>query len=348
MFRCDELSEEQFREMFLKAWSARDGTRFFNNMFDYVSALQDGNCSYALKEGLAILCRCRSINATAYKDIHKGDIFYWLGTAAFGVHDFQTATFFYDAALSEDIRDGASPTSIHTSPAIKFILVEAASRGQWAQVLVKTLELAISEAADNYRRRPGVASQFSILTIDHIRKHFLQPAVSHGQEKWRSLATTFHSFLLEWNYRRELLECHSDPGTSEPFFLHLFKGCLLFESLLKANRRHPVRSNATLGPMLRELRVQLQTSRTLNPNASDFGLVLNQLVTADSSITACIELTGKTRNTLGHSLGWSVTMNPVQYEKLFFMIAASCLHVIAALYVAFPAGASSTSAIGTV
>jgi len=40
---------------------------------------------------------------------------------------------------------------------------------------------------------------------------------------------------IEWDYRSTLIELRPGDGTAEPFFIHLFRGCVLFESLLKAN-----------------------------------------------------------------------------------------------------------------
>jgi hypothetical protein len=65
--------------------------------------LRERNYSAALDQGINLLATCKQIDADAYRRIHKGTPFYWLGTAAFLVHDYQTATFLFDAAVSEDI-----------------------------------------------------------------------------------------------------------------------------------------------------------------------------------------------------------------------------------------------------
>ena len=62
----------------------------------------------------APLNRCLSLDASLYEELHKGTPFYWTGTAAFMLHDYRTAAFFHDAAISEDLRAGADP--VGTAP----------------------------------------------------------------------------------------------------------------------------------------------------------------------------------------------------------------------------------------
>jgi hypothetical protein len=73
--------------------------------------------------------------------------------------------------------------------------------------------------------------------------------MKHTKKHHRTLVSTFISFLAEWDYRSRLIDL-SDAGSKEPFFSHLFRGCLLFESLLKANDCKPP-TRRTLGKMLK-------------------------------------------------------------------------------------------------
>jgi len=60
--------------------------------------------------------------------------------------------------------------------------------------------------------------------------------------------------------------------------------------------------------------------------------ILDELEKPNDSIERAVLLTGMTRNTIGHSIGWEDKLSKVQYQKLFMMIANSCIHVIACLY----------------
>lgn len=327
------LEDEEFRVMFLQ--TAQRGTQEANDFFGsfkYVYELFQGNYSEALNQGISLLNKCRSINNQSYEAIHKGTPFYWLGTAAYLVHDHETATFFYDAAVSEDLRAGADP--VHNStPALRFIQIEGEPREQAARQLVLAMQARIEEVIYDYNSRPGRSASVHDLTLPEIRESFLSIAVMVGHERLRSLASAFLSFIIEWDYRNTLLDLRAGAGTIEPFFLHLFKGCVLFESLLKANPSQALPANAiTLGRVLSNLYLDLGIPNNLNIGGANFQAILQDLMQRDDSIQTAIELTGKIRNTVGHDLGWVIQLDKIQYHRLFRMVTASCLHSIACLY----------------
>src|SRR3970040_2396775 len=67
----------------------------------------------------------------------------------------------------------------------------------------------------------------------------------------RTLATAFISYFIEWDFRKDHFEYGVKQGTSEPFFSHLFRGCVLFESLLRHNPTIPT-SEKNLNGMLNQ------------------------------------------------------------------------------------------------
>jgi hypothetical protein len=191
----------------------------------------------------------------------------------------------------------------------------------------------VEEIIDDYNSRPGRPARTPKLNIDYIRDRFLRLAVSPGQERWRSLATAFISFLLEWDYRNMFLDLRVDEGTSEPFYIHLFKGCVLFESLLKANPEDPPPSDRNvLIRVLQYLYHHLGIPHDIRIGETDFNTVLQEISRADNSIPTAIRFTGRIRNTIGHDLGWVVNIDNNQYHLLFRMVAISCLHALACLY----------------
>lgn len=164
-----------------------------------------------------------------------------------------------------------------------------------------------------------------------MRSCFLALAVSPGHEGLRTLATTFISFFLEWDYLSELTKLRVGKGTTEPFFIHLFKGCLLLESLLKANPKNPS-NGSTLGSVLRHLYLDLGGPHDFQIGNTDFPAILTSLPTADDAIATAIEYAGKVRNTVGHYLGWEATIDTAAYDSLATKVASACLHSIACLY----------------
>ena len=157
-------------------------------------------------------------------------------------------------------------------------------------------------------------------------------AVSNGGEFWRSSATALISYCLEWDYRSSLLNLRPIQGTAEPFFLHLFKGCVLFESLLKGNPTKQPPVNSTLGLCLDFLHNELGIAPNLGIGNTDFPTIIANLAGADDSIQTAIRFTGMVRNTLGHNLGWVVSLDNTNYQRLFTMVSSSCFHAIVTLY----------------
>ena len=303
----------------------------FFGQFEYVQDRAVGNHSAALDKGLGLLAKCEELEPDVYRRIHKGTPFYWIGMAAFAVHDYQTAVFFFDAGVSQDLARGADPI-LHPTPGLHFIQLEGHQPSQAARDLVRATESRVESAIVDYNRRTGKAAEATPLELAELRGSFLRRAVSPGGEHLRTLATAFISFFLEWDHRSFLLRLRSGNGTTEPFFLHLFKGCLLFESLLKANPRNAPPAGRPLGQVLQHLHRELGIPNDLAIGGVDFPTILNSLPSPNESITTAIEYAGKIRNTVGHNLGWDAPLTPATYDDLAAKVAASCLHAIACLH----------------
>src|SRR5262245_432724 len=77
---------------------------FFERTKPYLQFLHMGQFSQVVDVGLQLLNDIRQSDRATYAT-HKGSPFYYLGIAAFASHDYQTATFFFDAAVAEDVRN---------------------------------------------------------------------------------------------------------------------------------------------------------------------------------------------------------------------------------------------------
>jgi len=230
------------------------------------------------------------------------------------------------------LRAGADPET-NSTPALHFIQIEGEQPNQAARGLVKVAQARVEDVINEYNNIPGRPRDVPDLTIADLRALFLRPAVSPGREGWRSLATAFISFFLEWDYRNTLLDLRVGSGTAEPFFIHLFKGCVLFESLMKANPNHQIPANArTLGQVLQSFHSHLGIPHNIRTGSADFPTILLNLQSADGTVQTAVEFTGRIRNSIGHNLGWEVNLDKIQYHRLFRMVAVSCLHAIACLY----------------
>jgi hypothetical protein len=299
----------------------------FFDQFEYHFA---DNPFLTLTRGETLLEKCKEAAPDEYAKLHKGTPFYWLARAAFQVHDYETAAFYIDAAVSDDLRaadDRGDVRSAVSTPAILFFLIDESVPEQASMDLVKILRSRFESTIAQYNRRPG--ANLERLTFSDIQDNFLRPATTKGSEHLRTLVTAFISFILEWEQRSRLMELRTERGTAEPFFLHLFKGCVLFESLLRAKDS---KSRNKLDDVLSALHSNLGFAAPPKIRSSNFQTIVNALTTDDDSIFSAIKQTGRIRNATGHNLGWAVSLNGLQYNSLANAIASSCLHALACLY----------------
>jgi hypothetical protein len=282
-----------------------------------------------LDRGHEILPLCARLNPEVYKKIHKGYPLYWMGMAAYRIHDFQSAIYYIDATLSEDLKN--IPTNPDTPPRL-FLRLEGEDDRQAAKDIVQGAQETVEEYINLYNQILKESKlKTPLLNIDDVRSGLLRPAVSSDNPDIRSLASTFITFLLEFKYRDFQLNLRTEPGTNEPFFIHLFKGCLLFESLLKNNPTKKIQGT-TLSPVLRELRKELDLPKDFSLGNVQLPQVLDEILNVDDRISTAILTTGRLRNTIGHNMGWSTQLLPEQYTHSFLLIGISCLHTIATLY----------------
>jgi hypothetical protein len=198
-------------------------------------------------------------------------------------------------------------------------MMEGEINGHTAQPLAAVAKAQVQRAITYYLGCTTTSGQTLKLDIEEVRNNFVYRSIAtKDRPGWRTVATAFISYFIEWDFRNRHFEYGVKQGTSEPFFSHLFRGCVLFESLLKHNPSIPIRENTLKG----------------KGGGSAFTLedVFDELKKSTHTIDEALKVTYSARNTLGHNLGWDSSINQEQYQRLYFSIAASCLHVIACLW----------------
>jgi hypothetical protein len=305
----------------------RSSMPFFDAVTPYYVEILNGQFPFAVNTGLLLLNETKKFAPEKYENEPKGTPFYFMGIAAFASHDYQTATFFFDAAVAEDV---AHHKDNNNTPALRFMRLEKTKLGETAAQQVVDIVVAKLEAAlKNYIGRDGSREN---LELKNVREHFLD----HLQRPhFRTLTSTFISFLAEWDYRVKMIDLTHQDVSREPFFTHLFRGCLLFESLLKENPVVQVNKTDKLGNILKmpQLKSRLGIINKIDTYCPDFEKHV-QLLTANTPPETAIECTVKTRNALVHNLVWATqSLNQERYDLLANDIASSCLHAIACLYV---------------
>ena len=326
------IGYEEFKSRYLEAANNFDSvTGFWNTHNQNPGELIINRQYLLLRDRLFGLLRtCKRIDAGAYSKIHKGHPYYFIGISSYLLNDYQTAIYFFDAAVTEDIKYGADPIS-NPKPSTRFLMLDGESDEQAAKELTRFAQTKVERALKYYVSDVAKDPSIRGLTLDDLRNDFIFYALtSRDKPGLRTLVTAFITFCIEWDFRNEFFEYEIGKGTSEPFFLHLFRGCVLFESLLKLNPSKPPIGNSLI-PKLNSLGDALKINH-IQGGVFVLSDVFDEMQKYNKSISKAIKITAIARNTIGHDLGWNINISQKQYQELYFIIAASCLHAIACLW----------------
>jgi hypothetical protein len=328
--------EEEFKALYLDAANNKNSATAFWNRYnsDPDPRILLVNRQYlSLRDRLfALLTACKRIDADAFINIHKGHPYYFIGISSYLLDDYETSIYFFDAAVTEDLNSGSDPEN-NPSPSTRFLMLQGESDDQAAKQITQYAQAKVERVLKHYHSKITKDPSISQLTLDDLRKNFICYSLrATNQPGLRTLVTAFITYCTEWDFRKDHFECGVAKGTSEPFFLHLFRGCILFESLLKHNRSDQPDCK-TLGKILNENKIK-DKLKTASVQGGEFELddVFNKLQSYRNSISEAVEISYMARNTLGHTLGWNQNISQSQYQDLYFIIASSCLHVIACLW----------------
>lgn len=328
------ISYEEFKARYREAADNIGSVSGFWNTYNVDPHGMIRNRQYsALRDRLFGLLRaCKSIDENNFNKIHKGHPYYFIGICSYFLNDYQTAIYFFDAAVTEDLSAGAHPQN-NPKPSTRFLMLEGEENDQGAKVLTQIAQAKVERVLDYYNNEITIIARNTSLTLNDLRRGFLSQALTNqAKPELRTLLTSFITYFIEWDFRNEHFDYGVKQGTSEPFFLHLFRGCLLFESLLKLNPTAPPKNN-TLGQILQEPMISSKLNiGHIQGRKFDLGDVYKKLPNYNRSIDESILIAYMARNTLGHNLGWKSNINQTQYCQMYLIIAASCLHVIASLW----------------
>ena len=297
-------------------------TDYFDQNFQpYRNLLDNRYYLQSAESALNLLKQFRSANPSRYSTEHKGSPFYVLGYLSFSANDYPGGSLFFDAAVSADIaKFGASANK----PALNFLRLDTAGQDMLASEIIRDVLATVTQLVTDYSARTGATS----ITVAELRTHFFERIIQSSVDHERALLTAFISFIAEWNYRSQLIEL-VEKGSREPFFLHLFRGCLLFESILKCNIKRPMpRPRMTLKPVI-NLLPELNLVGAWDTGADDFDTDVVQKLRSGLTVTGTVELTGRARNTLGHTLVWETpSLTKQKYDLLVDTICMACIHSI--------------------
>jgi hypothetical protein len=256
-----------------------------------------------------------------YHTIHKGTPFYFLSWTAFDLRNFEKALFYLDAAISEDVRK--LPDDWINQPGSALLTLHEPQ----IQVAMRTINNVRRYLDQELNRFNGI-SGMPPLRLQTFVDRFVRILVLEQDVAMRTIVSAFYVFLLEFFDRYSELHIRSSIGGSIlPFLSHLFKGGLIFESLLKHLYPDPTQPRRTLGNILRSQAFQDDFPGQIPASSITLQEVLDGI--QGDSIQSSFIATSRLRNTTGHNLVWDdVFSNPDTYRIFFHQEMNAILYLI--------------------
>jgi hypothetical protein len=205
-------------------------TSLFETYYPYAPLLNAGRQAEAIDGAITLLQTIRNANQPLYDLSPKGTPFYVLGAAAAACHDYQSAAFYFDAAVSEDLK--YQPGKDDT-PALLFMRLVHTDPNQRAYALVNTAVRKLQAAVDSYNNRES----HQPLTLEDLRARFLDKIIKDSNQHRRTMVTALISFILEWDYRAQLIELAT--VASHEVFLCTCSGGACYSRLFLKSTQHP-------------------------------------------------------------------------------------------------------------
>lgn len=307
-----------FRQMVING--PEDGDRFFE-------AYGPGNSTQVIERPFErfedyelLLSVIKEDDPQKFAQIHKGTPYYFMGWLAFDLKNYERAVFYMDAAISEDIRK--DPTGWQNHPGNQFLTLS--DNSQVAERMTRHLR----ELVEKELSRFNSISNLSQITLTNFIDKFIL-VLSKDTDK-HSIITAFYSFILEFGDREKELQLRSSSGGSiEPALTYLFKGGLIFESLLK--HLYPNKDNGdlvkTLGDIYQTTTFKtdfLQNVRTSSASLQDIVTSVNN----SNDLQTAFNTASKLRNTTGHNLVWDDVFNNIDNFKTLYQQVVNAMFFI--------------------
>lgn len=328
-----ELARLEFSQLIIS--SSDDGDRFFElhcpgNTTSVVDRPFERFEDYEI-----FLKIIRDEDPEKYRLIHKGTPFYFLGWTAFDLKNYEKAVFYMDAAVSEDMRKNS--VGWQTDPASQFLMLNPSG----SQAAVRITQSLHDKTAAELSRFNAISGQFPITVVDVVDK-FVKVLVARKEE--RSIVTAFYSFILEFEDRiKELSLRGIEGGSIEPILTYLFKGGLIFESLLKylyPKRDGGVDNCKTLSDVFHTTAFNFDFNIDLRTRANTGADSLQEIIEAvGDDLFSAFSTISKIRNTAGHDLSWDDIFNePNNLKILYEQQVNAILYLINRKFINFQRG----------
>lgn len=275
-----------------------------------------GNPHEHLAEYERVLDQVRRVAPNRFPGMHKGTPYYVMGWLAYKIRDFERCAFYMDAALAEDIKNNPNWDK---TPAAAFMFLDPTHPDAAAQEIVGEARAEVDAQVSRYSLSVGSPFSTQVMIDRFVRPH--ANVAPH-----RSIVTAMLTFMLEAKDRLMQIDIRSiGGGTLEPFLTHLFKGGLIYESILKGLYLGTLGGSATLGNYLSNGTVRNDIGIAIHnplydqhPKPRTFPDLIAALPSwaAAPVLERAVAITYTTRNTSGHDLAWPATLDRATYAKI--------------------------------
>ncbi|PKL30768.1 hypothetical protein CVV43_05430 [Candidatus Saccharibacteria bacterium HGW-Saccharibacteria-1] len=271
-----------------------------------------------------VLGICKKEDKDKYMVAHKGTAFFFCALSLFDLKYFESSIFYFTAALAEDRRRSGSVTLVDYifTPAGQILSLNHS--GKWARFTTDFID-AVRYFIEKFNTQYGTSH-----SIEDFVQKFVHPML---EDERYSIITSFYSFILDYKEKdRNLRLAGGAIDSTEPILVNLFKGALIFETILK--HYYPRDDSGiritTLGRFSKNSNFVADFSGVkLSIYTNALQDILDDIV--DYSTKTTLETTARIRNTTGHKLTWdNVFEDPDNYTKLFEQEVFAILNVITA------------------
>jgi len=227
-----QIDNYQFDEKdFLKHYEEGRFSAYWQK-YPFPVFIQLGNPGQAIATILETFETIKAFDNKRFHNFHKGNPYYWLGISYYLLGNFSSAIYFVNAAVKEDL-DLDPPN--YRSPATFFIELDSDPKEQAGRSLVERAKSEMNKLIQSYKNTLKTSNISATFSIEDLRNKLLKKATNPEMQKHQTISTALISYVLEYETQVKTLRILDTIESIEPFATHLFKGCVLLESILKDN-----------------------------------------------------------------------------------------------------------------
>ncbi len=278
-----------------------------------------------------LLTEIKTNHQDIYIKMHKGTAFYFIEWYSFLLKNYDQSVFYLDAAISEDKETHKAGDLWKRSGAAAFFLLNSNYTGHYEKYSTSIPHDLVNEEINNFN-----TVFHENISVNSFVSEFVEKMLV---EENTAIITTLYTFILESKDISEMIELRSiHGGTIEPMVIHLFKGSIIFETLLKKTNKRPDGTDYTQlsgifdkdgdkGSPFPSKYPEFQMVGGHVDKISDIIQSLNE-GNYKNNISSAFNTVYKLRNSTAHKLSWDDIFNKDNYIMLYNQVILAILYVI--------------------